>query len=1322
MPHLETGHNPDQLAPIYVDSDRDRRLNPSGLLEKGDALVDSVHAKGKQQATALANSLGGELDPAIRADLLRTETRLARAKNALAHSLAGFPDAAAILEAPSPTLQGYEEGDEHAGAVEEMFDREFAVAYLKSPASERSSFEQNVAYLESKGVNATETVSSFVEAGRWGEVIKYYDMSGPAGDWIYDAIVATPNGLERLASEYPQTNYLGMTALHTVFNGPDGVNRTLRHAGLFKDAGYHLSSWVREIKADPNLNPGILLDAIRHFSGDRYLVENLTSSLESSRGISEQDDSVGEKIFETAMTLAGNGLIAEALRIVKATGTERKFSENPEFANALNAAFGGSPEIILPLLERFPLLAPLLKSNEDVKQGVISGWLLDHVGPGRLPVVRDAIDAYGITWEHAMQNYAVRSWTERPVVRGRKHEILTDLIDLLRPTREDQLRLAEKALMSELRIKEGSFDEETFRSVHDMFGLTPEERVANGPPEIGYRLIRDQLENSRSDVSEIVVGIVNALDSGKDAFLERMKSPEMKSLAWRNFDTMMACKSFDVAERLQIFGLSPEEMTKRARAEYFRYLRDGLPKHLTKKLIDTFDIGEENIPRSEIDPAIRQGIETCIRANSLSMLARYVGSREVSPNVAEATAADVQAVERIVTHDLQTYFTLGAAERARLDTLFGITPDLFARPDAATVVADQGSRMIRDANPSLAQIREAMPWIRETLWYGMASRERMQRNVSDAIDHSMETFLRFVDLPISFFRTTNIVEQAKRTADAILKNGRYDKLGGFEHYFGVSPRDGMRKVLESGDPRPLYQFGRLIDAKTASAWKDGGIRSYIEAMERANPKLSEEITEYYTKSRNFDGLAMAIELGVAAVPFFDESDIVRELQKMERSGDAIAAESLLRCYGLSGKLLDPGLRYRIKVSAGVERERRERRETRELDKEDHRVEEELTSFYLDEYIGVELATLERKMADRHAEPSFRTKMDIHDHRAGIRRNTENQFVWMREYLVRSALGEIGHESDSSRLPTSRSAGLPMDTDAWMAVATSEEIRRAMAAATLRFQDIGWNPSYGGKPWANISSTAERMFASNAEKRSLIDLVYDLQHNNGTVFNKDRRITYDPNAIQRLLDMKREVSEPESYLALLRAHVSPEIHAKVSRRWDDWKTLRSRLEREAGSGPEKRRDLLVDEIRKLANSADERVEKLAKLEEEGTAELELLNISQERIVGSKRREYVLETLVAALRNKITEFGNGDDGVVDRLLQGGLARSVETDELAPLIKSYLEARKGVIADRIQASLVAEVLGVRYGFKTEPNLNAIMIPPVIDQLARILPEISK
>lgn len=618
-------------------------------------------------------------------------------------------------------------------------------------------------------------------------------------------------------------------------------------------------------------------------------------------------------------------------------------------------------------------------------------------------------------------------------------------------------------------------------------------------------------------------------------------------------------------------------------------------------------------------------------------------------------------------------------------------------------------------------MREAMPWIRETAWYGEASKDTMRAAVSYAIDHSMEAFLRFVDLPISFFQTTEIIEQAQRTADAILENGDYDKLGGFEHYFGVAPKDGLRKILQAGDPKPLFQFGRLIDAKTVAEWKDGGIRSSIEAMERANPKLSEEVTEYYTKTRNFDGLAMAIELGVAAVPYQSESDVVRELQKMERNGDPVAAESLLRCYGLSGKLLDAGLQDRIKVSASVERERRENRETRELDKEDHRVEEELANFYLDEYIGAELSSLERKIADRHGELSFRTKMDTYDQRAGIRRNTESQFAWMREYLVRSALRETRHESDYGGLPSERSAGLPVETDAWMATATSEEIRRAMAGATRRFEESGWQSGYGGKPWANISSTAERMFAANAEKRSLIDLVYDLQHNNGTVFNKESRISYDPTAIQRVLDMKREVSGPESYLALLRVHVSPEIYAKVANRWEDWKALRSKLEPVAGIRPDERHEPLTKEIRALGNRGDERGAEMDKLQMMDTASLQSLGFNADRIAGNRRREYVLTTLEETLREKIGEAG-GADGVLERLQNGGLSRYVETDLLAPLVGSYLTTRQGVIEDRRQTSYIAEINAVRNGWKQVPNMDAVQIPLMIDQLVRILPEMTK
>lgn len=664
MPHLESGYNPDQVASVHLDSDRDRRLNPVGLAARADAMVESIHAKGGKQATALANSLGGELDSAIEADLLRAETNLAKARNALARRLAGFADAAVHPDVPSPALEGYEHGDERAGTVEEIVDREYAVAYLNSPASKQLSFEQNIAYFEAKGINATEAVLSFVEAGRWREVIEQYDMSTTDGEWIYGAIAAATNGLERLASEYPQRNFLGIATLMSVFSGPDGVNRVLRHADLFKDIEYYLSHWTTEIKANPNPNPAVLLDAIKYFSNDRYLLENLSSSLESCQGISERDDSVREKAVETALLLAKNGSASEALRVINAMGMEREFAGNHEFANALNVAFGDSPDVILPLLDQFPLVGPLLKSNERARDRIITGWLLNHLGPGRPPIVREAVDAYGITWRHALRNWTVEVWLGRPMAHGGRHEKLTNLIELLLPSREERLLFADSALMVELRQKSGAFDAETFQSVHETFDLSPEERVAYGPSEVGYRLIREQLGRPKSEVSHIVVGIVSALDSGKDAFLAKMKSPEMQALAWQKFEVMMARREFAVAGSLDVFGLSAEEMAKKAREEYFNLLRDGTHKSYTEKLLETFDVFEEEIPRSEIDLAIREGIDTCIRASSLSMLANFVESRDVSPVVAAASAAEVQGVERMAVHNLDGYFSLSDGARA----------------------------------------------------------------------------------------------------------------------------------------------------------------------------------------------------------------------------------------------------------------------------------------------------------------------------------------------------------------------------------------------------------------------------------------------------------------------------------------------------------------------------------------------------------------------------------------------------------------------------------------------------------------------------------
>jgi len=104
------------------------------------------------------------------------------------------------------------------------------------------------------------------------------------------------------------------------------------------------------------------------------------------------------------------------------------------------------------------------------------------------------------------------------------------------------------------------------------------------------------------------------------------------------------------------------------------------------------------------------------------------------------------------------------------------------------------------------------------------------------------------------------------------------------------------------------------------------------------------------------------------------------------------------------------------------------------------------------------------------------------------------------------------------------------TDSWRAVknsgASDDEI---VKAALQAYERLDWEPAFGGKMWADIARGW--MNLKRAQNRGdlmvHIDRVYQLQHNNDTVFNKIQKYTKDGKFdwIKKALDHKFRIRSP-----------------------------------------------------------------------------------------------------------------------------------------------------------------------------------------------------
>ncbi|HYD93013.1 MAG TPA: hypothetical protein VEB18_00975 [Candidatus Paceibacterota bacterium] len=152
----------------------------------------------------------------------------------------------------------------------------------------------------------------------------------------------------------------------------------------------------------------------------------------------------------------------------------------------------------------------------------------------------------------------------------------------------------------------------------------------------------------------------------------------------------------------------------------------------------------------------------------------------------------------------------------------------------------------------------------------------------------------------------------------------------------------------------------------------------------------------------------------------------------------------------------------------------------------------------------------------------------------VRNFVNDLYKFVRSYLVLAVLSEVqfawrsnrgdgetprvmGFTYSSSYLRQDIVEELIPDTEAAMSM---------LAAARFVFTTPGaYSSGYGGKPWAQIADLAYDMFAAPdktplAEKIHLLDRAAQLEHNGGSVFDKDSYRVSQGYGLQALLDLKR----------------------------------------------------------------------------------------------------------------------------------------------------------------------------------------------------------
>lgn len=94
---------------------------------------------------------------------------------------------------------------------------------------------------------------------------------------------------------------------------------------------------------------------------------------------------------------------------------------------------------------------------------------------------------------------------------------------------------------------------------------------------------------------------------------------------------------------------------------------------------------------------------------------------------------------------------------------------------------------------------------------------------------------------------------------------------------------------------------------------------------------------------------------------------------------------------------------------------------------------------------------------------------------------------------------------------------------------SASIGQLTGALCWQFYNSTWSPGYGGSAWGSIADCLHRFVLGEYSAEMMLDTVWTLQHNNGSVFNKGHFYAVWTGTLLRILDVQRSGQIPEAVL-------------------------------------------------------------------------------------------------------------------------------------------------------------------------------------------------
>lgn len=372
-------------------------------------------------------------------------------------------------------------------------------------------------------------------------------------------------------------------------------------------------------------------------------------------------------------------------------------------------------------------------------------------------------------------------------------------------------------------------------------------------------------------------------------------------------------------------------------------------------------------------------------------------------------------------------------------------------------------------------------------------------------------------------------------------------IGGYaaqscEKLYGISPRELAQLMVEHQKQLSLvYHLDQLFPDN------DREFRQFIE--QKSVKKLFRfrefrigDVIQTYIIQQRFQGLYRLMQLcNDVRLPFGQEA-AEKKLQLLVRQKDFLAADGFIHCMRYSHLNVDVNLAHSITEGVTMEKELRTKRKERTLDESTYIILDEAHEFYIHESILAELAKFEQqiyslKMRNQEERLPFRFHVDFFDLRRGIEDDMERQFQWMKEYITYAVCTELnfdgyGFVETQLLIPAIQEAEKCKNfIQGFLSYATEEELRGFLKQAQQSFTDYN-RGDFGGVAWKQIAEVAEECWQPHGlpYRISLMDRMFDLQHNNGSVFDKDKeRIKVHQSTLESFLDMKRHAQHLETLL-------------------------------------------------------------------------------------------------------------------------------------------------------------------------------------------------